>query len=247
MENVDITPFFSIIIPAYNEEKLIERCLKAVFNQNFPKDQYEIIVVDNASTDKTPDLIKKFPVISLFEPKKGLIQARSTGLKKARGVYIINLDADVQVPPDWLKRIYAPLQKNPRIALLTGPYKCVDDPKKFDRHNYIFGLLMDFANKILKTLFVYYGGNVVIKRQLFLDIGGYDLRYTTDQVSIINRLKKAGGEIYFDRKLQVLTSPRRTQGRVIKFIFQDIIVMYLFHNLYTKLTGKNLGNWEDIR
>jgi len=247
MKNLDRIPFFSIIIPAYNEEKLIKRCLTAVSNQKFPKDQYEVIVVDNASTDKTAELIKKFPVISLFESKKGLIPARNAGLKKAKGVYFINLDADVEVPPDWLERIYTPLQKNPRIALLTGPYKCVDDPQKFDLHNYIFSLISSIANKILKTPLVYYGGNIVIKRQLFLDIGGYDLRYTTDQVSIINRLKKAGGEIYFDRKLQVLASPRRTKGRVLKFIFQDIIVMYLFHNLYTKLTGKNLGNWEDIR
>jgi len=240
-------PTFSIIIPCYNEEKNLFSCLKAVFNQTLPKNKYEVIVVDNASTDKTHLVAKKFPVRVIKEPIKGLIKARTAGLKKALGKYIINLDADCLVPKDWLKKIYRHFQKDPQVALVTGPYICLPKGKNHDYWNAFLSFSLHIWNKIFKAALVYYGGNVALKKSLFLKIGGYDFRFPIDQLSIIRRVKKAGARTVFDQSLKVYSSPRRTQRRWLKFLFQEAFFLYFFNNLYIKITGKSLGSWEDIR
>lgn len=238
---------FSIIIPAYNEEKLLPRCLKAVFNQNFDNKKFEVIVVDNNSTDKTRKIAEQFKAVIVSENKQGLIFARNAGLRVAKGKYFINLDSDVKVPANWLLKIDQIIKENNNLGLLTGPYKCVDFENETDLLNKLLTFFLIFTNKIFGVPFGYYGGNVIMERKSFLKIGGYDLKYSTDQISIIPRLRKIGKKIVFDKNLEVLCSPRRTKGRLIKFIFQDIIYMYLINNLIAKITGRNLGNWENIR
>jgi glycosyltransferase involved in cell wall biosynthesis len=241
------TPFFTIIVPAYNEEKLLPICLKALFTQDFPNSEFEVIVVDNNSTDRTKEIAKEYNVKLIEEKKQGLVFARNAGLKEAKGEYFINLDADCEVPKDWLRRIKNQIQKNKNIGLLTGPYKCVENKNEQDWWNFVLAILMSISCKILGTPFGYYGGNVTIERNSFLKIGGYELQYSTDQISIISRLKKIGKKIYFDRNLEAFCSPRRTKGRWLSFIFIDVIYLYLFNNIYTKFTGKNLGDWKAIR
>ena len=83
-------PFVSIIVAAYNAEESIERCLEHLLNLDYP--DYEIIVVDNNSTDKTPGLIKKYNVIYLIEEKRGWPAARSRGIKYSKADFVANID-----------------------------------------------------------------------------------------------------------------------------------------------------------
>lgn len=239
--------FFSIIIPAYNEEKLLPRCLESVFAQDFPNNDYEVIVVDNNSIDLTREIAQKFGVNAIEEKRQGLVFSRNAGLQAAIGKYFINLDADCKVPSDWLSRIEKSIRENKNVGLLTGPYNCVDEKQEKDWINFFIAIFMSLMCRIFGTPIGYYGGNVVIERKSFLKIGGYELKYSTDQISIIGRLRKIGKKILFDKNLIVLCSPRRTKGRLIKFVFKDMIYMYLINNLYARITGKNLGNWENIR
>jgi len=90
-------PIISIIVPAYNEEKYLPKCLWALTHQDF-KLPYEIIVVDNNSADKTKKIAKKFGARVVFEKKKGLLKARDKGIKSARAELIAITDADTLVP-----------------------------------------------------------------------------------------------------------------------------------------------------
>ena len=105
-------PIVSVIIPTYNSEKTLKQCLISVLNQIYKN--YEIIVVNNNSTDKTKQIIKEFQMKEksknkkikyVFEPKIGRGPARNTGEKKAKGEIILMTDSDCIVPEDWIKEM----------------------------------------------------------------------------------------------------------------------------------------------
>ena len=96
MPKIKKNPEISIIVPALNSEKTVERCVVSLLNQDYPKDRYEIIVVDNGSTDSTGSILRKFEkeVTILKEPEKGSYRARNKGLKHAKGTIMVFTDSD---------------------------------------------------------------------------------------------------------------------------------------------------------
>ena len=106
-------PRFSIIIPVYNVEKYILKCLDSVMNQTF-KD-YEVIVVNDGTQDKSMELIENYNVIKINQENKGLSEARNAGVKKAKGDYIIFLDSDDFIDKDLLKKINQSTKNNPDL------------------------------------------------------------------------------------------------------------------------------------
>lgn len=94
-------PKVSFIIPAFNAEKSIAQCLEAIFGQ-VNTVTYEVIVVDNGSSDRTFEIVKNLPVRVFFEGNRGAASARNRGLQEARGQLIAFLDADVIIARDWL-------------------------------------------------------------------------------------------------------------------------------------------------
>src|SRR3990167_4774157 len=106
----------SIVIATRNEEKTIEACIESLLNQSYPKNNYEIIFADGFSSDRTPEIIKRYatsdkrqatPKIILLEnPKKDSGSGRNLGIKKARGEFIVQLSghtvADTNSPRDFL-------------------------------------------------------------------------------------------------------------------------------------------------
>lgn len=96
-------PFVSVIVPVYNGELSIEKTIQALLNQDYPKDRYEIIVVDNGSIDKTFGIIKKYPVTVLEEREiKTSYAARNRGINHARGEILAFTDADAIPRSDWI-------------------------------------------------------------------------------------------------------------------------------------------------
>lgn len=85
---------FSIIIPNYNKEKYIAECLDSIFNQTISKDKYEVIVVDDGSTDNSLEIIKKYPVKLFQTNRKRSGGARNLGIENAQGKFIIFIDSD---------------------------------------------------------------------------------------------------------------------------------------------------------
>jgi glycosyltransferase involved in cell wall biosynthesis len=94
---------FSLIICGYNEEKNIDDCIKSCIGQNYPKDDFEVIYVDNNSKDKSLELAKKYPIIYLTETKQGLSEARNCGIKNAKGDILVFLDVDLVLDKNYLK------------------------------------------------------------------------------------------------------------------------------------------------
>lgn len=113
-------PKISVVIPAFNEEKYLPACLNSIKNQSF-KD-FEIIVVDNNSTDQTSLIAYKYGAKVVREKRQGTSFAREKGFGEARGEIIARTDADATVPPYWLDLIFSSFSNNPQIVAVTGPF-----------------------------------------------------------------------------------------------------------------------------
>lgn len=100
MSNFDVT----FIIPALNVEKTIELCLRSIFNQNTTF-TFEVIVVDNCSTDETAKIVGQFPALLMSCDKRGASCARNVGITRASGRWLAFVDGDVVLDPNWLQRL----------------------------------------------------------------------------------------------------------------------------------------------
>lgn len=160
-------PAISVVIPAFNEEKYLSFCLASLQKQTFKN--YEIIVVDNNSTDKTAQIAKKFGAKIVKEKKQGMIPARERGFRQARGELIARTDADSLLPPDWLTKIYHTFQKNPHIVAITGSYH--DFPEVGRLTKWFLQLYVDIGfyklNKLLMGHFPLSGPNNAVRTKVW--------------------------------------------------------------------------------
>lgn len=243
-------PLISVVIPAYNEEGYLGYCLESLVNQNFPKEQYEVIVVDNASTDKTAEIAKNFGVKVISEHKKGVVFARQKGTLAAKGKIIVSFDADSEAPPNWLKKIFQHFKDSPKIIAVGGYYS----QPSIQITSKIYHETIVSSSIALSTIFLGYpylisASNFAFKKETFLKIGGYplDAGRTADQFSFLQRLKREG-KIIFDPKLKITTSSRRTKGRLLASIVKDGLTYTFLDPAFYKITQKHLpGKVPDIR
>lgn len=114
--------YVSVIVPAYNAEKTIGQCLNALFNQSYPKDLYEVIVVDDGSRDGTGDIAGSYAVKYIHQENKGPAAARNKGANEAKGGIILFTDSDCVPDADWISNMVKPFE-NPQIAAVKGAYR----------------------------------------------------------------------------------------------------------------------------
>ncbi len=206
----------SFVIPAYNEEDLISECLNSVLKQTVDRlEEIEIIVVNNASTDKTKEVASSFfGVIVVDEPKKGLVNARHAGFLASKGDLIANIDADTILTPGWVDKVLKEFSENQNLVALSGPYIYHDLSKAhnfFIRIYYCLGYLSHIVNhSILGVGAMLQGGNFILKRSALEKIGGFDTNiiFYGEDTDIARRIQKVG-RVKFTFKLPMYTSGRR--------------------------------------
>lgn len=117
----DTPPEISVIVPVWNDAAGIRRCLAALTGQSIDRGRYEIIVIDNASTDETAAAARDFPGVTvLHEAAPGSYAARNRGLAAARGSIVAFTDADCTPAPDWLERGLEALAAHPQAGAIAG-------------------------------------------------------------------------------------------------------------------------------
>lgn len=115
-------PKYSVIVPAYQMASLVGACLDALNHQTLPRDLYEIIVVDDGSTDGTGDVAAAKPGVCVIrQPNAGAAAARNTGAAAARGELLLFTDADCAPTPNWIAAMVAPFA-DPGVAGTKGTY-----------------------------------------------------------------------------------------------------------------------------
>ena len=106
MEDYKTSPSVTVIVPVRNGEQTIQSLLESLQKLDYNRNKVEVIVVDGNSTDKTQEIVKRYPVKLIVEKRKGLNVARNTGIKCSKGEIIAFTDSDCIVPPDWLRRLW---------------------------------------------------------------------------------------------------------------------------------------------
>ncbi len=212
------TKKISVIIPAWNEEEYIGTALDALHNQSFPRDDFEIVVIDNVSTDQTATIAReKGADRVIYEPSKGTNSARQRGICEARGEIVAFLDADCVPPAEWLEKIYTTLHKRgSRCAAVAGAYVFHVEPIDhifFAQEAYrwiVMPAISSIFGRILQRGGVLIGGNFASFRENFQRINGLDTSYTFfgDDASIAKKFGEIG-YVEFDPTLYVITSDRR--------------------------------------
>ena len=126
-------PKISIIVPAYNQEKYIGRCIRSLLSQSLSKNKFEIIVINDGSKDKTEQalkLLKKEILIIKNKKNLGLPKSLNLGIKQARGNFIIRVDSDDYVNRDFLSIVLKFANLNPDTDAFACDYYLVDDNEK---------------------------------------------------------------------------------------------------------------------
>lgn len=208
----------SVIIPAYNEAGYIEKALDALKIQTFPRESFEILVVDNASSDDTARLAGKHGADRVIrEEKRGTNQARQRGLEESNGKIVAFLDADCIPPPQWLQHIWTALhsRKHPCVAVAGAYafYETEDESFYIMQEIYrwvVMPAVGSLMGRMLKKGGVVIGGNFATFKKYFKKLGGLDtsFEFFGDDASIAKRFGELG-YVHYDPKLYVMSSYRR--------------------------------------
>lgn len=215
----------SVVVPAFNEEKYLSRCLASLKKQTYKP--LEVIVVDNNSTDKTAQIAKNFGAKVVFEKKQGVAYARDAGFKAARGEIIARTDADSLTPPYWLANI-ARNFKNPEVAGVTGSvifYDLCSFLNFLSKYSYLFVL---YFVRILAGHYHFMGPNMAVRKKVGGKISDHlNNPFFLEDVSLSCCIS-AFGKILFDPSLLVLISSRRFRKNIF-----DPTFGYAVKGLYT--------------
>src|SRR4030042_2714912 len=141
-------PFVSVGIPAYNEEAYLLSCLESIKNQDYAA-EYEVIVVDNASTDNTAQIARDWGARVVYESKQSPACARQKGAEVATGKIIAFIDADTRAPTHWLSTIVGRFLCEPEVGSLLGP-AALSDAGRFSKITTYIG---NFLTVITDQLF----------------------------------------------------------------------------------------------
>ena len=215
----------SVVIPAFNEEKLISKCLESLKKQDYTGN-YEIVVVDNGSLDSTGKIAKSMGARVVFCSQKGVAYARQTGAEAARGEIILQADADTIYPVWWIKRIKKQFARHPKIIAVAGSF-IYTDPPWWACFEYFLRVVFGFlSNAVFGKPLIVSGANFAFYKKALIQIGGYRQGYySSDQLDISGRLRKVG-KILYDGRSYGATSNRAVSK-------PTIVVMKEFgQNLY---------------
>lgn len=217
MDKNDI--LFSIVIPAYNEEKMIGGCLESVKKQRVDF-SYEIIVVDNNSTDRTAEVARLAGVRVVSETVRGVGRARKTGTEAAQGEYVLHLDADTRLPEDYLINALSKFKKDPNLTCLGGQFYFYDASwwKSVLRFFILYSLKF-FAVALFRSKFGPMGNNMSFKKEDYNKTSGFNpaLNFCED-ADLAKKLSRLG-RVKMDMGLKSYVSVRRYRLD-LNFLFQ---------------------------
>jgi len=165
---------FSVVVPFYNAEPYIARCIDALLAQSFAADRYEIIMVDNNSTDRSAEIARSYRRVSvLHESKQGSYAARNRGVAAACGNVIAFTDPDCVPRQDWLQRIAAEMDR-PGVSLVLGD-------RRFALDRGMLGILASYESEIAAHIFsnqqtesyFAFTNNMAVRRSILERIGTF--------------------------------------------------------------------------
>jgi glycosyltransferase involved in cell wall biosynthesis len=219
----------SIIIPLLNEEKVIGRCLQSLVRQSLPTSLFEVILVDNGSTDRTLAVAHQFEQVLaltiLRKPGVHISALRNLGAASAKGEFLAFLDADCLPPPHWLSRAVDLLRSDD--SMVTGAHYAIPD------HSSWVATAWYQDQHTLKRGPVSYvpSGDLLLSRKQFFKVGGFDESIETNEDSeFCHRASRSGVSVLAEPSLSVvhLGTPQTVKAFYRKHCWQGTAVQKVF-------------------
>lgn len=231
-EKIADSPFITVILVTYNEEEYIEKSLYSLLSQNYPKDLYEIIIVDGGSTDKTFFLaentvlefekqFKNLPTVSYINnPKKILSAGWNLGIVNAKGEYVIRIDAHAVAQKDFLEKNMTTMKKVDAVCvggrLIT---ECVDGKGEMIKN--VLSSSFGVGNSSFRTSneagysdTSVYG---LYRKNIFDKVGYFNESLVRNQdVEMHSRIKREGGKFYFNPEIVSTYYSRNSVKKMLK-------------------------------
>jgi cellulose synthase/poly-beta-1,6-N-acetylglucosamine synthase-like glycosyltransferase len=217
----------TVVVPVINRELTIQPLLESLQKLDYDSKKVEVIVVDGNSTDKTQDIVKKYPVKLVVEKKKGLNHARNMGIKCGKGEIVAFTDSDCVVPPNWITKIVENF-KDPKVSCVGGSAEALDTDFVSQYADNSVVRLMPFFTKReelekVKPFFRHPAGcNMAFRRKVAEDVGYFDenIKYGFDEVEFADRVCKAGYKMVLDPDVVVWHKHRSSLKDLLKQNFQ---------------------------
>jgi len=259
VENKMNIPLVSIIVPVYNGQKTIAKCIESLLKAEYPRK--EIIIIDNGSTDATLKIVSRYPVKLIIEKRRGAYIARNTGIAHARGEIILFTDADCIVDKNWIKCIVRNY-RDERIWGVGGsilPYTRPHAPytprtliEKYSISSHFFAFPVGKTiNKVIELSRkpgvlhsgCFYTANASFRKEALMKVGNFDESFFSGgDIDICYRILNKGGKLIFDPDAKVYHIPRDNILSLIRQFFKyglatAQLVKKHFHNKRYILLG----------
>jgi cellulose synthase/poly-beta-1,6-N-acetylglucosamine synthase-like glycosyltransferase len=191
-------PSITFLIPAHNEEKNIGKCLKSILSLNYPKNKLKVIVIDDGSTDKTAEMVKKFKKVKLLRQKQqGKAAALNNGLKYVNTELVACMDADSFPDKDFLVKMIGYMERK-NVASVTPAIKVLEPKTLMQKIQWVEYLWSIFLRKLFNFFDCQYvtpGPGSIYKTNILKKVGGFDEDNLTEDTEIAFRLVDKGYKI----------------------------------------------------
>jgi peptidoglycan/xylan/chitin deacetylase (PgdA/CDA1 family)/GT2 family glycosyltransferase len=244
----------SVVIPAHNEEIYLFACLESIRNQDYAG-EYEVIVVDNASTDNTAQIACDWGARVVYEGRRSPACARQKGAQVAKGKIIAFIDADTQAPSHWLSTIVWRFLCEPETVVISGPYAYNDAgriAKMASYGNFISIIIDQLFRKAFNKGSAVWGCNFAVRRAALMEVGGFDtsIKFYGEEYELSLRLSKAGkGGVI--PQLFVLTSARRLKrigvvNQYWNWVVDYFSVLFWYKPISEELEDLPAKTWQRV-
>jgi glycosyltransferase involved in cell wall biosynthesis len=226
----------SIVIPTFNSAKVLGNCLESLTNQTVGRERYEVIVVDDGSTDETKDIAAKYSGKYIYQQNRGPAAARNNGVKHAEGEVILFTDADCEPQPTWIEEMIKPMN-DPQVVGVKGIYKTrqkeiiarlvqIEYEHKYERMKRF---------KYIDFIDTYSAG---YRKDIFMKYGGFDERYpkaSVEDQEFSFRLSRNENKMVFNPEAVVY---HRHSSRLMDYLRKKYKIAYWKAFLLKRHPGK---------
>lgn len=201
MQNRQNNPEISVVMPVYNAEKYVKEAIDSIINQSFT--DFECIIVDDGSTDKTKEIIRSYDDkrIILVENKHDFIESLNMGMKRAKGKYIARMDADDMMHPDRLKIQYSMMEAEPSITVCGSWMTRYGERVAADNiAQNLAGLIELPLLQFLRGNFVFHPTAMIRKNFLIQNQLQYEDYPCAEDLKLWSEIAKRGGIFYIENQ-----------------------------------------------
>lgn len=240
-------PFVSIVIPAFNAGPTLSQTVRACMDQDYPKDKFEIIVVDDGSDDNTRDVAAGFNVRYIYQKKSGPASARNNGWRNSKGEAVCFTDADCIPESDWISKLVRHYNAD-NTGAVAGSYSVHGSPYLLDK--FVHYEIQDRHSRMPEHISSFGTYNVMIKRAVLEATAGFNPEYykaSGEDTDLSYKITGAGYKIYFAKDASV---SHKNILRLWKYLIVQFRHGYWRMKLYrgniSKIAGDEYGYWKDF-